>query len=194
MIRINLAKTHAYATPASQTATTISDSPGRTGTHPGVKIFLMVIFVAGVIAFEKKELSGKRKALAVTQSQLQAQQAEIDKFGSVTAVIEELEKEKKKTQEQLSVIQAIAQKRVFKLDAIVKMQESVTDDLWLEELSVDKDEIFFKGFSRSPSSVQLVVKKLKESKYVLEADNIELSRDHTTPDLQKFVIRVMVKH
>ncbi len=194
MIRINLAKTHAYAGPSTQTAVRL-DTPVAQGQSQGLKIVSMILFLVLVIGYEKQQLSIKKANAAVSQNQLQAILAEIASFGSVTSIIEELEKEKKKVDEKLGVIESISKKRAFKLGIIMIMQENLPDDLWLEEMVVDKDLIHFKGLSRSPASIQQIVKKLEDNNFVKSAVNNELSRFKDGEDeLQKFTIEARVKN
>ncbi len=195
MIRINLAKTHAYVGPSTQTAVSLDKSLPSAGHKPGVKVLAMVAFLIAIIVYEKYQISFKKSSAIQLQGQLQTLQAEITQYGSVTTIIEELEKEKEKVDKKLSVIQTISQKRAFKLGIIMIMQENLPDDLWLQEMTVDKDLIYFKGLSRSPSSIQQVVKKLEDNNFVSSAINNELSRFKEGEDeLQKFTIEARVKN
>lgn len=196
MIRINLAKTQSYSGPSAQATDGIQIPSVVASDNKAVKIASMIFFLILVIGYERYILGSKRAILAETKTQMQSIQDEIAKFGTVTSVIEDLVKEKEKLNGQLLVIQQISQKRAFKLKAITKIQESLPDDLWLDEMKIDRNTVNIRGLSRTPTSVQKIVNSLSAADFIESAVNKELKRVKPTSDtdeLQQFDIEAKVK-
>jgi Tfp pilus assembly protein PilN len=195
MIRINLAKTQSYVSAGTQPTSTMDLTKiGLAGNGDVVaKVVGLLLFTIALIVYEKYNLSIVKTQLNRISVQVQEVEQEISEYGAVESAIENLTKEKEKVNEQLAVIQKISQKRAFKLQAIIKVQSSLPDDLWLKELLVADNRLSFIGYSRSPSSVQAIVKGLTDMDIVQSAINKELSRvklgDET---LQKFEIEAEV--
>jgi hypothetical protein len=195
MIRINLAKTQSYISAGTQSTSTMDLTKiGLAGNGDVVaKVVGLLLFTIALIVYEKYNLSIVKTQLNRISVQVQEVEQEISEYGSVESAIENLTKEKAKVNEQLAVIQKISQKRAFKLQAIIKVQSSLPDDLWLKELLVADNRLSFIGYSRTPSSVQAIVKGLTDMDIVQSAINKELSRvklgDET---LQKFEIEAEV--
>lgn len=195
MIRINLAKTQSYSAPTTQAPSGI-EMPSMTGDSKAVKIASMLVFLILVIGYEKYQLNKKRSVLEGMQKEMATIQTEISKFGSVTNVIEDLIKEKEKLNGQLLVIQQISAKRAFKLKTITKIQESLPDDAWLEELKIDQTLVNLKGLARTPTSVQKIVNNLLTADFIEAANNKEMKRVKMTVDadeVQQFDIEAKVR-
>src|SRR5690606_4150363 len=95
-------------------------------------------FTVGLYSYEYINIDGKKQELARLNVRAQQLEKEATQYGSVNAIVEDLNKEKKKLTEQLSVIQKISQKRAYKLKAIRSIQENLPEDLWLKEMIVDR--------------------------------------------------------
>lgn len=196
MIKVNLAKTHSYASTGTQTAIALDQAMAESAeaAHPGVKIVLMLVATVLLITYEKYNISHLESQLAEKEQLAQEIQSEIEKYGSVTTVVQDLIKEKQRLNEQLAIIADISKKRAFKLKAIKLVQESVLEDLWLSELIVDDSQLIFKGLSRTPTSVQRIVKTLGNTDFVEKAMNRELTRTTVGKEkLNAFDIEVTVK-
>jgi len=197
MIRVNLAKTHNYASPGTQTAIAMDQAAlmASESPHPAVKVGAMFILSILLYGYESYNLSQKQIELAVVNEQVQKIELEASQFGAVANVVEDLSKEKEKLNEQLSVIQNISKKRAFKLEAIKQVQESMLEDLWLSELIVDQNLLIFKGYSRSPTSVQKIVDNLNKVEFVENAMNRELKRVNlSSGEFNSFDIEAKVKN
>jgi Tfp pilus assembly protein PilN len=197
MIRINLGKTHSYTSSSTQTAVALDQAAAmaQVGPHPSVKVFVMVIFPLLLFGYQTYNIAQKEKVLIRETAKAKQIEAEVAEFGSVKNVVEDLAKEKEKLSKQLSVIKKISQKRAYKLQAIKVVQRSLLDDLWLEEMTVDRSTLIFQGLSRSPSSVQEIVDNLLRSEFVVQAFNKKMER--TTlggEDLNSFEIEAQVKN
>lgn len=195
MIRVNLAKTQSYS-PASAGTITNMDFKGL-GAGVNVNLVLkiggLIMATILVIAYEQYMISGKRSTLAQVSVEAAALQEEINGFGSVDQVLDGLAKEKAKMNEQLTVIQKISQKRAFKLQAILRVQKGLPEDVWLEEFNFDDNIIIIKGFSRTPTSVQIFVQTLNDADFITSAVNKELSRVKLADQqIQKFEIEARV--
>lgn len=177
MIKVNLAKTHNYTSRGTETAIESDRVALAEGdVSPVAKVGCIVLFTILLIGYEKYKLSEKmdeRKAIAVRLSKVKQ---DIQNFGTVKNVIEDLVKERSKLNEQLRVIRKISQKRAFKLKTIKKVQESLPEDLWLKQLIISKETLMFEGYSRTPSSVQNIVAQLEKEEFVESAINTELKR------------------
>ncbi|MEM7646025.1 MAG: PilN domain-containing protein [Pseudomonadota bacterium] len=175
MIRINLAKTHNYASSGTETAISSDRAAAIEGeSTPQAKIAIMLVFTVLLYIYERYNLGTKQATASQISAQLEQVKGEIGNFGTVTSVVEDLVKEKEKLNAQLLIIQKISQKRAFKLKTILKVQENLPSDLWLTELIIDENEIEFKGLSRTPTSVQNIVAYLNDADYVDLAINQEL--------------------
>ena len=162
--------------------------------HPGVKIALMLAAMILLIIYEKINISQLQSQLVAKQQQVQEIEQEIAKYGSVTSVVQDLIKEKKRLNDQLAVIAQISKKRAFKLMAIKLVQESVLEDLWLSELVVDENVMTFDGLSRTPTSVQQIVQNLNKTEFIERATNKVLKRQRVgNEDLNAFSIEATVK-
>ena len=93
------------------------------------------------------------------------------------------------------MIKKISQKRAYKLQAIDVVQKSLLDDLWIEEMKVDQSVLSFKGYSRSPTSVQEIVGNLTKNDFILSAFSKEMKRVTVGNDkLNAFEIEARVKN
>lgn len=188
MIKINLAKTQNYSAGGKAEGGGAAITTGG-GPHPAIKGVVLVIFVALVYGYESYTLAEKGLVLSGLRAEFQKSEQEVSQFGSITNAVNSLTKEKAKLDEILKVIEKISQKRAYKLGAIATVQEHILDDLWLEELVVDKEKVSLRGVSRSSSSVQVLVSKLKESPGIKTASNKGLKRRNTgTDNLNEFEI------
>lgn len=194
MIKVNLAKSQSYASAGTQTSIAMDTQAITSGESPVAKVGLIVAFLILVMGYEKYNMGILKEQEMAVRNQLTQVETEIKKFGSVTAVIEDLIKEKKTLGEKIKVIEKISQKRAFKLNTIVKVQESLPEDLWLEELLIDEAVINFKGLARTPTSVQQVVRTLNDAEFVESAFNKVLERKKKDGnDFQYFEIEATVK-
>lgn len=196
MIRVNLAKTHNYTSTGTQTAIAMDQAAAKAAgaPHPAVKVGLMVLMTILLYVYESYNLSQLRVRLAEKNEQVRQIQAEVQQFGPVSGVVEGLVKERQKLNSQLAVIQQISRKRSFKLRAIRQVQESVLEDLWLTEMIVKRDSLVFRGLSRSPTSVQQIVKNLLAADFVETAINRELKRVKSAEgEMNSFDIEAKVK-
>jgi Tfp pilus assembly protein PilN len=198
MIRINLAKSQSF-TPntAANTATAIDLT--QIGLNVGgtqfTKILAIVSVTLLILIYDMYATSVARAQLEVTSAQVQALELEITSYGEVDTVLEGLAKEKAKVNEQLVVIQNISKKRAFKVKTLMRLQESLPEDLWLNELKINNDQVVFVGYSRSPTSVQKIVKNLNEADFIQNAFNRELSRVKVGDEaIQKFEIEARMKN
>lgn len=198
MIKVNLAKTHNYASAGTQTAIAMDQAAAMSSAgapHPAVKIALILIMPILLYAYESYTITQKGLELARVRQQVEQIEAEISQFGSVKSVVEDLSKEKARLTEQLNVIQKISQKRAYKLQAIEVVQQSLLEDLWLDEMIVDQSTLNFRGHSRSPSSVQEIVENLSKNEFILSAFSKEMKRDRIgQEDLNAFEIEAKVKN
>ncbi len=197
MIRVNLAKTHNYTSTGTQTAIAMDQAAAMSlsGPHPAVKVALMVIMPILLYGYESYNLTQKNIVLSREKAKAQQVEAEVSQFGSVKSVVEDLVKEKEKLDEQLTVIKKISQKRAYKLQAIQVVQRSLLDDLWLDEMVVDQSTLNFKGFSRSPTSVQEIVQNLTSHDFILSAFNKKMERVKSGKEnLNSFEIEAKVKN
>jgi Tfp pilus assembly protein PilN len=194
MIKVNLAKTSQYASRGTQTSIKIDSGSLRDSEKIISKVALILSFTIIIIFYERYNLNLKTNIQEKVKHELASIEQEIAQYGSVTTIIQDLAKEKEILNEQLLVIQKISQKRAYKLKTILKVQEGIPDDLWLKQLIIDKELVTFKGFSRTPTSVQLVVRRLSESIFVESAINQEMNRVKSGDDeLQEFNIEARVK-
>lgn len=176
MIRVNLAKTNSHASVGTQTAIKV-DGLSLSGNGEIIqKVLVMSIFLILVIVYEKYTINQKTEKLIATQQQLDQIQMEVEKFASVKAVVEGLVKERNNLNEQLKVIEKISQKRAYKLKTITLVQESLPDDLWLNEMEIEKNIINFKGYSKKPTSVQMIARKLSNAEFIASALAKEIKR------------------
>lgn len=199
MIRINLARSNNYSSGAAAAAAgggldaggiVVSGMP-----HPGIKVAAMLIFVILVYGYETYTLSLLMSDLEVEQKKAAEVKRQVDELGSVKAVVEDLIKEKDRLNEQLKVIRKISQKRAYKLLAIEKVQAGITEDLWLEELTVSENEMVFSGITRSTSSVQEIVSNISRSEFVESAATQEIKRTEIDNEtFNTFQILVKVKN
>ncbi len=197
MIRVNLAKTHNYTSAGTQTAIAMDQAAAmsQAGPHPAVKVAVILIMPILLYGYESYTLTQKNMTLTREKAKAEQIEAEVSQFGSVKSVVEDLVKEKNKLNEQLSVIQKISQKRAFKLQAIQVVQRSMLDDLWLDEMIVDQSVLNFKGYSRTPTSVQEIVNNLSSSDFIVSAFNKKMERVKLgKDDLNTFEIEAKVKN
>ncbi len=195
MIRINLAKTHGYTSGGTAATESAPSAFAGAGPHPVVKIGAMLLLAMLVYGYEAYNISQLNFIYQQEQQKADAIKKEVDQFGSVKSVVDDLLKEKSKLNEQLEVIRKISQKRAFKLQAITMVQRGLTDDLWLTEMLVEQNNINFKGLSRSPSSVQEIIQNLQKAQFVQTAENRGISRKKVDNDeLNAFEINVTVKN
>ncbi len=195
MIRVNLAKAQSFAPMASGTVTNIDFRGLGSGANVNLALKVGGLIMATIllIGYEKYVISQKQSSLAQLSIQAAAIQNEIKGFGSVDEVLEGLAKEKAKMNEQLTVIQKISQKRAYKLQTILKTQAGLPEDVWLDEFVFDRNRIVFKGFSRTPTSVQNFVRELNSTDFIKSAVNKELSRVKLGDQpVQKFEIEAEV--
>lgn len=194
MIRVNLAKTHNYSSAGTQTAVQL-DAAKLTGQSESIKkVVIMIVFPILLYMYEAYSLGLKQEQSQKIKGQLEAVQQEIQQYGSVTTIVEDLLKEKEKLNAQLKVIQTISQKRAFKLKAITKVQESLPDDLWMREMNIVGGIISFKGYSQTSISVQKIVRRLNDLDFITSAINKELKRvTRGDREVQEFNIEARVK-
>lgn len=196
MIKVNLAKSQVMRADGTQVAFAADAAAGRLpgAPHPAVKILLVFIFPVLLYAYENYNISEKKKILIRVSAEAQKIEREVSEYGSLKVAVDNLVKEKKKLNSQLSVIEKISQKRAFKLEAIRKVQDSLLSDVWLNELVVDQNLIVFRGYARNPSSIQTIVQNLSENEVVESAMNRELLRVQLgTQQVNSFDIEVKVK-
>ncbi len=197
MIRVNLAKTHNYTSAGTQTAIAMDMAAASASgaPHPAVKVAVMLIMPILLYGYQSYNITQKTMVFQREKAKAEKAEAEVSQFGSVKAVVEDLVKEKEKLNEQLTVIKKISQKRAFKLQAIKIVQKSMLDDLWLDELIVNQSVLSFKGYSRSPTSVQEIVENLSRSDFITQAFNRKMERRKVgKDDLNTFEIEARVKN
>lgn len=197
MIRVNLAKTHNYTSAGTQTAIAmdLASASAAGGPHPAVKVAVIIIMPILLYGYQSYTITQKNLVFQREKAKAEQIEAEVSQFGSVKSVVEDLVKEKEKLNEQLTVIKKISQKRAFKLKAIQIVQRSMLDDLWLDELVVDQSVLNFKGYSRSPTSVNEIVRNLSGSDFITSAYNKKMERVTLgKDDLNTFEIEAKVKN
>ena len=197
MIRINLAKMDASAPTPGIAA--VSDSIGSGLSLPGTsnpfaKIGVVLVFPLLLYVWEQNQLSTKRSTLAKKTQSLNAIKSEVEKFGSVTSIVEDLKKERELLHGRLKVIKKISGKRALKIGALRDLQRIIPRDVWLEAVSFNDGEITFEGLSRTPSSVQVMAEQLVGSQFIASALPSELKRSQVgETTLHKFKIKAKVK-
>lgn len=174
MIKINLAKASASVAVESQSVAS-SGLATAAQSDVAVKVVLMLIFVMGIYGFEKYNISGKTQRLVAIERERQALTTKVAQYGAVTTVVEDLAKERKKLSKQMQVIQQISKKRAFKLQSITQLQVAMPVDSWIEELNLADETVKFKGYSKSPASVQGIVAKLSELDFMQNVQTKEMA-------------------
>ena len=174
MIKINLAKASASVVVEAQSVAS-SGLTAAAQNDVAVKIILMLIFVLGIYGFEKYNISGKTQRLVAVEREREALASKVAQYGAVTTVVEDLAKEKRKLSKQMQVIQKISKKRAFKLQSITQLQKAIPLDSWVEEVTIEDDKVGFKGYARTPTSVQTIVAKLSELEFMQSVQQKELA-------------------
>ncbi|MCJ8277569.1 MAG: PilN domain-containing protein [Bdellovibrionales bacterium] len=174
MIKINLAKASASITVEAQPLAS-GGLANFSASDNVVKVVLMLVFVIGLYSYESYTISEKKSRFYVVNNEAGELKQQVTKFGPVTAVVEDLAKERVKLNKQMEVIEKISKKRAFKLSSILELQKAIPVDSWVEEISVKENLIKFNGFSRDPRSVQQIVAHLQNLEFVDIATNKELS-------------------
>ena len=197
MIRVNLAKTHNYSSTGTQTAIAMDQASASLASGQAnliAKVALMLASTLLLYLYQTYNISQLRVKLAVKNDQLAQIQAEVEKFGPVTQVVDNLLKERQRLDAQLEVLQKISKKRSSKLSTIRLVQESVVEDLWLKTMRVDQNILGFRGYSRTPTSVQQIVKNLQAADFIESAINKELKLEKKgKEELNSFDIEARVK-
>ena len=111
MIKINLAKSSSPGAQAQVASAPILNTGGP--TSPATKIIAILVFPIAIYMWEKQMLSSKKQALATKTKELDAVKAEVEKFGAVTSIVEDLKKERDNLASRLKVIQKISRKASF---------------------------------------------------------------------------------
>ena len=176
MIKVNLAKTHNYTSAGTQTAIAMDQAAMEAAPHPAVKVVLMLLATFCLYIYESYNLSQLRVRLAEKNEQVRQIQEEVKQFGSVSAVVDSLASERQKLNDQLTVIQNISKKRSYKLRGIKLFQENLLEDVWLSEMSITDKSLIFRGYSRTPTSVQQIVKNLMSNDFIESAINRDLKK------------------
>ena len=174
MIKINLAKASA-SIPAETHSVATGGLANFSPNDNAIKVVCMLVFIFILYAYQKYNISNKTQRFLTINVQATELQEQVTKFGPVTAVVEDLAKERKKLNQQMEVIQKISEKRAYKLGSIIALQESIPTDTWIEEMALKEGVINFKGYSRDPTSVQKIVSHLSELDFLESAVNKELS-------------------
>ena len=174
MIKVNLARLSGSAPVHAEAAVTAS-APSRPTPLP-LKLLLIFALPIGLYIWQDIVVSEKIKSMKSSEDRLVEIKAQVEKLGAVTAVVQGLSREKARLQKQLSVIGRISGKRAFKLKTISEAQKLIPEDCWFEEVSIAKGKVKFKGYSRTPSSVQKLVDELERLEFLSSAYNEELKR------------------
>ena len=193
MIKVNLARMSSAAAHVHVEQAVSAPGPAQP-LHPLVKVLLIFIIPIGLYIWQDMIVSEKMARLQDSDAQLADIKTQVEKLGAVTSVVRSLSKEKDRLQEQLRVIGKISSKRAFKLRTINEMQGVLPDDCWLENVKIEKEKVFFKGYSRTPSSVQELVDSLEKLDFLASAYNQELKRANLgTAKVHEFNIIAEVK-
>lgn len=194
MIRINLARNQNTVSAGTQTAVEMDYRGISTGPHPLLKVSMMLIFVVGLYFYSDYVVTRKKTLLLQVNEQASQIQKEGEALGSITNVVRELSTQKSELNKQLEVIRQISQKRAYKLETIRFLQNQMPNDLWIKEILMSQDKINFKGYSRSPFSIQKFVEDLSSRDYIEDALNKELSRERVEgEELNTFDIEAQVR-
>ena len=196
MIRINLAKSNNF-----MNAEEIGKSSDFFGGELSLKfeqdhilkVLVMLTFIFALVGYEKYTLFNLKKSLQSSQAQVNEIQQKIDGFGNVGSVIEELIKEKEKMNAKLKVIEKISRRKTLKINSLLKIQEHLPEDMWLKTLSFKKKKLLFNGYSRKTSSIQKMVQRLNELKFVNLAVSKGIKRVGSKIETQKFSIELVLK-
>lgn len=172
MIKINLAKASSVVTVDSEVVAS-GGLASFSQSDNVVKVIVMLVFIFGVYGYENYNLDKKLKTYQTVKVQSDALRAKVQQFSGVMAAVEDLARERKTLREQVKVIQKIAKKRAFKLASITKLQESIPLDTWVEEMRVGSDSMNFKGFARTPVSIQTIVAGLEDLDFMESVVNKE---------------------
>lgn len=199
MIRINLARSTVATSPIAQGGGSSAGSSAAAlgagmGAHPGVKLVAIFLLPLAIYIYEKRELGIKKNILNVENAKLEKIKAEVNKYGAVTAAVEDLKKERNKLQQRLEVIASISRKRASKILTLNEIQRIIPEDTWLDSIKIDEGKIVIDGLSRVPSSVQVFVEKLAQLKFLKSAVNKGVTRTKLgDTNLHKFTVEAEIK-
>lgn len=193
MIKVNLAK--ASASVSVETEKVASGGLASFSQSDNLaKIAAMLIFVICLYGYESYNMKEKTTLYNRVRTESDRLAAQVQQHGGVVDAVEDLAKERKTLDKQMKVIQKISKKRAFKLNSIIKLQQSIPEDSWVEEMIVKEDVMSFKGFARSPASVQTIVSGLESLDFMDTAVNKELAlKKIGISEVHQFNIEAKVK-
>ena len=158
------------------------------------KILVMFTFPVILIVYEKYNSFALKKSLQISAAGVNKLQQEINSFGEISSVIEELIKEKERMSVKLGIIKEISKKKTLKVKSLLEIQEKMPENLWLKEIVFEKDKVLFNGYSLKDSSVQKMVKGLKGVEFIESVANKDVKKmENSDIDMYQFDMELKLK-
>lgn len=198
MIRINLLKdvgggvsTYGSAGPDSATAVTQSAEKVEGGDFQ-LLLKLGVLLVPGLFIYfynSYTDFIGQRLNNSLNQ-EITAVQEKMKTYEPGLKDIEKFQEEKRKLDEQLSVIRELSKERLKNVKAMDKLQEIIPQKAWIVSFKINGNKVDLDGFASDDIVIAEFMKSLEESIYfanvALESSS-ESKRDEGV--MKRFVIK-----
>ncbi len=193
MIRINLAKSSNFMNTGEAGNQLFNKDLDLKIDWSHFKKFLVVLTLPTVLViYEKSNSFLLKESLKKSTAELDKVKQELEKFGDISSVIQELIKEKEEMNKKLEVIKEISKRRTLKTDILFKIQEKIPEQIWLKEVLFEKEKILINGYSRKDSSAQSIIEELKGIESVESVANKEIVGDEKI-EAYKFDIELKLK-
>lgn len=157
-----------------------------------VKLVLILIFPALLLAYEKFNASVLQTELQRVQRQIDAIEEQKQSFGSAAPRIEEFTKEKRIIDKQLETIRGLAKIRLREVKALDALQSLLPARTWLHELSIDAGAVKLVGYTTSEEGVSEFIRALDESVFSKVMPKSAVQVDLPTGPVKKFELEFRV--
>lgn len=164
MIKTNLLKTRVNMGGVASQEYTFESAGESSNQREQLTKFVLIIFgTVCLIVYQYIHVGGLEDELSGLQVQSQKLNTELAELKSKTGNVEEVQKEIKRSQEKIDLVEEYFGKRLKELKALDYLQNVIPDGVWLESFNYDGEKAKIVGSAITDRDLNSFVEKLEMS-------------------------------
>ncbi len=164
MIKVNLLRNLGATVSPAGTSISTATVVGADMQKEGLKKLLVIL--AGltlVVAYERYNLSIKQGEIDALSAEAVALQAERQKYGDVTPIVEKYTIQKAKLEAQIKVLSTLTVNRLREVKLLDAIQSILPTKAWLREIHLEAGKVTMVGFAPTDQDVAELYKALEKN-------------------------------
>ncbi len=141
-----------------------SDGLANDNKAAATKIIMLLIWVVGLFAYQKYNISNLTDQLQDVQFQARSLQAQIRKNQVAANRAKQMEKDVKELQRRIKIIKDLSKVRLQDIKAISYIQNNIPDKVWLKSIAFKGDKLDLIGSSLTDDQLNQFLNKLESQK------------------------------